>query len=411
MSGTAYLRRVIDATLDDLIAERGAVLITGPRGCGKTTTALPRAASVARLDVPGQAARFRADPDAALASAARPALLDEWQFVPEVTGAIKRLIDTDPEAGPIIVTGSAQVNRSPELWSGTGRLSRVEMFGLAEAEVAGRPDIPLVERLRREALPGEGEALTLADYVTLGVRGGMPLPRLRMVDATRWYSDYLDQIVDRDLAPSGFTADADRLREYLVALAENTAGTPSDSTLYAAAGVTAPTARRYDALLEGLGLIDRVPAWTTNRISRLSSRHKIFLTDTGMAAAALGLDVEDVLADGGVFGRLVETFVAAQLRPFVRASRPRVRMHHLRTSDGRHEIDLIIDLGHRGVLAIEVKAASSVSVRDARHLMWLRDALGPRFLRGIVLHTGPDTYNIDERIVAAPISALWAAGS
>ncbi len=282
------------------------------------------------------------------------------------------------------------------------------MHGLTEAEIVGRSGLSLIDRLRTGVLPNVPDALTLTDYVVLAVLGGMPEPRLRAVAAARWYADYLDQIVDRDLEPAGFGADADQLRAYLAALAENTAGTPSDVTVFTAAGVTPTTARRYDALLENLGLIDRVPAWTTNRLSRLSSRHKIYLTDTGLAAAALGVEADDVLADEALFGRIIDTFVAAQLRPFVTATRPRVRMHHLRSSDGRHEIDLILDLGHRGVIAIEVKAAAAVVKRDARHLVWLRDALGPRFLRGIVLHTGPDTFTLEERIVAAPISTLWA---
>lgn len=403
-----YLRRTVDDVIDRVVLARGAALIAGPRGCGKTTTAAARAASVTRLDVPAQAAIYRADPDVALAAAARPALLDEWQFVPEVMGAVKRAVDADPHAGPVLLTGSAQVNRSPELWAGTGRVSRIAMFGLTEAEIAGRPDLPLIDRLLGGDLRGASRALSIQEYVELAVQGGMPAPRLRHLDATDWYADYLDQIVDRDLASAGFAADADRLSAYLVALAENTAGTPSDVTVNAAAGVVPKTAKRYDVLLENLGLLDRVPAWTTNRLSRLSSRHKIYLTDTGLVAAALGVDAAAVLADGSLFGRITDTFVAAQLRPFVTGLRPRARLHHLRTSDGRHEIDLVIDLGHRGVIAIEVKAAAAVSSRDARHLVWLRDSLGDRFLRGIVLHTGPDAFDLGDRLVAAPISALWA---
>lgn len=411
MGEAAYLRRTVDVAVDRLLADRGAALISGPRGCGKTTTAAARAASVVRLDVPAQAAIYRADPDVALAAAARPALLDEWQFVPEVMGAVKRAVDADPHAGPVLLTGSAQANRSPDLWAGTGRVSRIAMFGLTEAEIAGRPDLALIDRLRSGDLRGVPHALSIWDYLELAVRGGMPAPRLRHLDAADWYADYLDQIVDRDLASAGFTADADRLSAYLIALAENTAGTPSDVTVNAAAGIVPKTANRYNVLLENLGLLDRVPAWTTNRLSRLSSRHKIYLTDTGLAAAALGIDAADALADGTLFGRMIDTLVAAQLRPFVVGARPRARLYHLRTSDGRREVDLIVDLGHRGVIAIEVKAAAAVSARDARHLAWLRDALGPRFLRGIVFHTGPDAFAVGERIIAAPISSLWAEGA
>jgi len=401
-----YLRRTADATIDELTFEHGAVFVTGPRACGKTTTAARRAASIARLDVPAQRAQFVSDPDAALQRLARPALLDEWQFAPDVLSAVKRSIDAG--SGDFLITGSSRSHRSPELWPGTGRLARVRMFGLTEAEVERRPGIDPVDRLLDEQLPTPATPLSLPDYIDRAVGGGMPEPRLRDLDRGRWYSDYLDHLVDRDLAPAGFEADDDRLRRYVDALAENLAGTPADATLYGAAGINARTARRYDGLLEDLGLLDRVPAWTSNRLSRLSSRHKMYLTDTGLAAAALGVDARDVLSDGNLFGRAVDAFVAAQIRPSLASRRSRARLHHLRTSDGRHEVDLIIDLGYRGLIAIEVKAAAAVTATDARHLAWLRDALGDRFLRGVVLHTGPDAFPLDDRIVAAPISTLWA---
>ncbi len=139
----------------------------------------------------------------------------------------------------------------------------------------------------------------------------------------------------------------------------------------------------------------------------ITSRRKVYMTDTGLTAAALQADMDDMLADGHLFGRMIDSFVAAQLRPVLAATRRRT-LHHVRSSDGRHEVDLLIDLGHRGVVAIEIKAAAAVTAKDARHLMWLRDSLGSRFARGIVLHTGPATFELGDRIVAAPISALWA---
>jgi uncharacterized protein len=114
-----------------------------------------------------------------------------------------------------------------------------------------------------------------------------------------------------------------------------------------------------------------------------------------------------VLGDGELLGRVFDTFVAAQLRPQMGVSEARPRLHHLRTEQGRHEIDLIVELGGGRVVAIEVKAAAAPTVGDAKHLAWLRDRLGDRFLAGVVFHTGPRLYGLGERIVAAPIAALW----
>ncbi len=87
------------------------------------------------------------------------------------------------------------------------------------------------------------------------------------------------------------------------------------------------------------------------------------------------------------------------------ATRP--RLHHLRTEQGRHEIDLIAELAGQRVVGIEVKASAAPTREDAKHLRWLHNELGERFLAGIVLHTGPRAYELDEKIIAAPIAVLW----
>jgi hypothetical protein len=109
-----------------------------------------------------------------------------------------------------------------------------------------------------------------------------------------------------------------------------------------------------------------------------------------------------------LLGRVLDTFVAAQLRPELAVSKSRPRLYHLRTGEGRHEIDLLAELAGRGVIGIEVKATSAPRANeDAKHLSWLAGQLGERFLAGVVLHTGPHVYPLAERIVAAPIATLW----
>jgi len=84
------------------------------------------------------------------------------------------------------------------------------------------------------------------------------------------------------------------------------------------------------------------------------------------------------------------------------------RFYHLRTEQGRQEVDLLVEVGAGSVLGIEVKASAAPSTDDAKHLAWLRDQLGDRFVVGVVLHTGPRSFTLGDRLVAAPISTLWA---
>ncbi len=109
--------------------KRSAVLLVGPRATGKTTTARRLSASVVRLDRPAEAAAFLADPDAALARLTEPVLLNEWQAVPDVLGAVKRAVDDDPRPGRFLLTGSVLADLDAATWPGTGRLVRLAMYG------------------------------------------------------------------------------------------------------------------------------------------------------------------------------------------------------------------------------------------------------------------------------------------
>ena len=170
--------------------------------------------------------------------------------------------------------------------------------------------------------------------------------------------------------------------------------------------MSAITAAGYDRLLADLFVAETVPAWATNRLSRLTRTPKRYLVDSGLAASAAGLTTRSILDDGDLLGRFVDTFGTAQLRPEVALGSQRRRLYHVRTKEGRQEIDLVVEVSG-SVLAIEFKASSAPSVSDARHLTWLRDQLGKRFVAGAVVHTGPDVFVLGDRVFAVPLCAMW----
>jgi hypothetical protein len=109
-----------------------------------------------------------------------------------------------------------------------------------------------------------------------------------------------------------------------------------------------------------------------------------------------------------MLGRLLDTFIAAQLRGELAASRHDPRLYHLREEQGRREVDLLIETASGQLIGIEINAAATVTPADARHLAWLRDETPDAFAAGLVLHTGPHVFPLGDRIVAAPVSALWS---
>ena len=411
-----YRARLVDPLLDELLAQLPALLVIGPRTTGKTTTVSRRAQTIVRLDRDAEAAAFEADPDTALRGFAEPVLLDEWQNVPGVLGAVRRAVEADPRPDRFLVTGSERAELDNEVWPGTGRLVRVAMCPMTVREQLGRMESrTFFDRV------ADGDSLGIPDdspdlrgYVELALRGGFPMPALQLEGRARqaWLESYVDDLLTHDVEqleePRTRKRDAQRLHRYFEAYALNSAGVAAHKTVYDAAQLRRETAVAYEGLLTDLLIVEQVPAWTSNRLQRLTDQPKRYLIDPSLIATVLRVDEQGVIRDGDLLGRILDTFVAAQLRPEVPVSATRPRLHHLRTREGRHEIDLIAELAGQRLIGIEIKAgAAPTALGDAKHLLWLREELGHRFVAGVVFHTGPQLYELGEKIVAAPISVLW----
>lgn len=221
----------------------------------------------------------------------------------------------------------------------------------------------------------------VVDYVDLALASGYP-EAMSLADAADrriWLDSYVAQLVTRDVARLSGGRDPARIRRYLQALALNSAGTAEDVTIYQAAGIDRRTHLAYEDLLRNTFVVDHVPAWTSNRLKRLALAPKRYMADVGLMAAAARINRADILDDGDLLGRTIDTFVFAELRAHLAADREPTVLSHLRTAGGRHEIDLIVEFDGGRLIAIEIKATAAPTTDDARHLFWLRGELGDRF--------------------------------
>lgn len=411
-----YIPRLVDQLLDELLGQLPGLMVVGPRAVGKTTTLERRANSVIRLDRAVEAAAFHADPDVALRRLKEPVLLDEWQLVPQVFSAVRRSIDASRGANRFYLSGSVRAEWENGVYPGTGRVQRVSLFPLSVRELRGKTKgKTLFDRLADgEEIRSPEQAPDLGDYIELALRGGFPTPAAELSGQARrnWLESYIANLVVHDIefAPrsgSGRHIDPERVRRYFESCALNTAGVVDHRQIYEGALLSKQTGEAYGDLLGRLMIIDQVPAWTSNRFSRLVKQGKRYLVDPSLVGAALNLDTDSVMADGSMLGRIIDTFVVAQLRPELAVSRSRPRLFHLRTKEGRQEIDLVAELGGGRLIGFEIKASAAPTRSDAKHLAWLRDQIGDRFVAGVVFHTGPMAFQMEDRIIAAPIACLW----
>ena len=404
--------RFMQPRLTEALADTPVVLVHGPRQCGKTTLAraVGDAAGHAYLSFDDDVLRASAQTDAMGFVAGLPdkVVLDEVQRVPHLFTALKAAVDRDRRPGRFILTGSANVLLLPQLADSlAGRMEILRLHPLAQAELAGRPpaflDALFGQGFRAGPQPRLGREL--AERIAAGgypAALARPLARRRAV----WYRDYIETLVQRDVRDMARISATDALARLLTMAAGQTAHLLNVVDLAAPFQLSRPTIRAYVTLLERVFLLEELPPWHTNRLSRLIKTPKLHLGDTGLACALLGADADALAADRPLLGQLLETFVFQELRRQASWNDEPIAFHHFRDKDGV-EVDIVLERGGQRVAGVEVKAAATVNAGAFRGLRKLRDSAGQRFAAGVVLYDGEATAPFGEHLYAVPIRSLW----
>jgi predicted AAA+ superfamily ATPase len=403
--------RYATARVDAALADTRVVYIGGPRQSGKTT--LARALSGASrpfftLDDEATRQAARSDPTGFLRGLDQAAI-DEVQRAPDLLLAIKRSVDLDPRPGRFLLTGSADLMTLPTVADSlAGRMEVVPLLPLAQAEIEGTPtgflDAAFAGRFRAGGTSTvRGESLT-ARILT----GGYPeaLQRAAPERRRRWHREYLHALLRRDVAD---IAALDRLSD-LPRLVERLAVANGQLVNFAAFGtdlaMDRKTAQRYVDVLVSMYLVELLPAWHTNALSRLTKSAKLHFTDSGLAATLAGLTLERARRDRTALGAVFETFVYGELRKQASFRESPVAFHHFRGRE-TEEVDLVLEDPEGRLVGIEVKASATATAADFRGLRILQQAAGPRFAAGLLLHDGEQVIPFGERLWAMPIERLW----
>ncbi len=423
-----YQRRVVDDELDALLGDLPALSLQGPKGVGKTATAMERAATAFSLDRAATLELIEADPDR-LVGAREPTLIDEWQRYPASWDLVRRAVDARPDPGRFLLTGSASP-QAPATHSGAGRIVGIRMRPLTVPEQGlETPTVSLAALLsggkEGQLSPVSGSTLVgLQTYAERIFNGGFPGMRATTARGRRAsLTSYVDLIVDRDFPEAGLAVrNPALLRRWLTAYAAATSTTASFETIRDAASAgnadkpAKSTTIPYQDTLQRIWISDPIPAWvpSRNHLTRLTQSPKHHLADPALAVSLTGLSFDEVLGGrqpgpviprkGTFLGALFESLVALNLRVFAQAAEATV--HHLRTKGGEREIDFIITAPSGKIVAVEVKLAQVVKERDVRHLKWLADSLGPDLVDSVVVTTGTDAYRRADGVAVVPLALL-----
>ena len=245
----------------------------------------------------------------------------------------------------------------------------------------------MLDRLFAGAEPVAGaDSLFGDELIELVLRGGYPevLPRATQTRRTAWLEDYVSQVLDRDVRDIANIDQLDRLPWLLQVLAEHAGQLVNHSSFGAALGLSSVTAQKYVAILERLFLVRTLAPWSSNRLSRLIKTPKLHFLDSGLLVA-LREDEEVVLRkERSRFGAVLERFVVSELLKLASWSERRISFSHYRTKD-QDEVDVVIEDRRGRIIGIEVKAFAAVRPQDFRGLRQLQEAVGDRFMRGLVM--------------------------
>lgn len=409
------IHRHLCEPLRQALSDTRVVGIVGPRQSGKSTLARSLVAELSEatyVSLDDQRIRVAAELDPYGFVADRPGLLaiDEVQRAPALLLAVKSVVDQDNRPGQFLLTGSAQLSANRGVSETlAGRIERFELWPLSQDELAEAPGT-FIDRLIAGEIRPAASALTKRDYLGLASTGGYPEVIARSpARRSGWFDAYVETVVEREAPGVSASPRTGELPRLLRLIAYRQAALLNVADLARDARLPERSVHRYLDVLEAVFLIRRVPAWSPNLAQREVRAPKVMITDPGLAASLRGMDVEALVRPEiaqGAEGAVLEGFVWAELTRQLGWSASRSRLLHYRDRQ-LAEVDLIIEASDGGIAGIEVKAGVDVGFRDVRHLIRLRDRLGPRFRAGVVLHSGPTTLPLGDRLWAQPISALW----
>lgn len=410
----SLVARHLAPLLRESLQDTPAVLVNGPRQCGKTTLVRQFAGAMdyLTLDDANVLAFAQEDPLGFVRRLDR-AIIDEVQRAPQLLLALKLAIDEDRRPGRFLLTGSANLLALPQIADSlAGRMEIHTLLPLSQSELQGRPS-DFLQRVQAQDWPlhhpswvvsPAGEPSSTIAHV---LAGGYPEMRQRPSVARRqaWARAYVQTLIDRDVRDVAQIEQLSQLPALLAACASLCGQLVNVSALGSQLHLNSRTLEKYLGILEKLFLVQRLPAWGRNELGRLIKTPKLHFLDAGLQATLTRLTPELLVTERTRWGATLETWVHAELRKMLTLSAQTWTLSHFRDKD-QVEVDFVLESGLRHLMGIEVKASATVQASDFKGLRRLKAVAGPDFITGIVLYDGTHALSFGDGLWAIPLTAL-----
>ena len=414
---TSMIHRHLTEPLRQALSDTPVVLVNGARQTGKSTLVeSPELAGDDRqyltFDDPGVLAAARRDPNGFVAGLSSPVTLDEVQHVPELFPAIKVDVDRKREPGRFLLTGSANVLLLPKLSESlAGRMEVLTLWPFSQGEINGVREGFLDSLFSKKPAwtAHRAGAMSRGELLAKVLAGGYPPVVARSTGARRkaWFQSYLTTILQRDVRDLANLADLSAVPRLLAVVASRAGGLLNFADLSRSLALPQTTLKRYFALLEATFLVQLLRPWSGNLGQRTIQTPKVYLNDTGLLAHLLGLTMARLTVDGGLVGGALENFVLMELRKQCAWSEAQPQNYFWRTAAGQ-EVDFVLEDSAGHVVGVEVKASATLGGSDVRGLQAMANAVGKRWIRGVVLYTGTEVIPFAENLHGLPLPLLWA---
>ena len=416
-----YIKRISDAKLSSILQVMGAVLIEGPKWCGKTRSAEEIAKSVLYMQDPDTSKiniiTAKAKPSLLL-DGETPRLLDEWQVAPELWNAVRFAVDKRRAPGQFILTGSVVPVRTDDMHTGTGRIARLKMRTMSLFESGDSTGEISLEALFHGEKNMEGiSRLSLEQIAFLINRGGWPAAaNITQENAALTIAgEYLEAIVNEDISKvDGTQKNPDRVRNLLRSLSRNISSEARTSTILNDLKnneefLSQVTIDQYINALKKIFVIEDLPAWSAKLRSKTAIRTtaKRHFTDPSVAAASLRATPKRLLSDFSTFGFLFESLCLRDLRIYSESIDGNV--YHYRDKTGL-EIDAVIQLNDERWGAVEIKIGAGEIEKAAANLIKFRDSLDPAKMPPpsfLMVLTGTEyAFQMNNGVLVVPLGCL-----